>query len=201
MKYLIFANNTNLIKSDGNNSILNSLNKEDIIVTLNHCLPLQTILYNIEHKNIYHFSRRSFNKKIPYSGLQIIDKIKHKFNKIFLYPHPEAIGSKQNKKKALNYINTETSFSISDFCHMPGFNKNQITKEARFFLSERYNKITNLSMGLISYLFIKQTKRESDQIYLINFTHTMNINKHNAEGEKDFFTQEKGSGLCQMIEL
>jgi hypothetical protein len=199
MKYILFANNTDL-----KDNIVDyiSINNDDIFVTFNHAWPINNLkIFNDFSNKIYHFSRRSFNKKIPYSGLQIIDKIKYKFDKIFLYPHPETIGSKQDKQKILNYINTKTSFSISDFCHMPGFNKNKITKEARLFLSERYNKITNLSMGLISYLFIKQTKIESDQIYLINFTHTMNINKHNAEGEKDFFIQEKGSGLCQMIEL
>jgi hypothetical protein len=56
-----------------------------------------------------------------------------------------------------------------------------------------------MSMGLIGYLFIKQQKKQDDNIYLLGFTHQMNKNKHNALGEKEFFLQETDKNLCQMI--
>lgn len=196
MKYLIFANNN---KFCYHNILLNFLNITDTIITLNHCLPLDAILSSFNHYNIYHFSRRSFNKTIPYSGLHIIDKNKSKFKKIFLYPHPESIHNKSQKQKTFNYIINKTSFNISDFSHMSDFGKNPITKEARQFLSECYNKSVNLSMGLIAYLYIKQIKEDNDQIFLIGFTHSMNNNKHNAMGERDYFAHEKEKGICQII--
>lgn len=84
---------------------------------------------------------------------------------------------------------------------MNGFSANSITKSARQFLSQRYNKITNLSMGLIAYLYIKQTKKDLDEIFLIGFTHLMNKDKHNPDGEKDFFDQEIKDNICQIISL
>lgn len=200
MKYLIFANNSDLNNLTQQN-LLDFIDENDIVITLNHCLPLKIILNNIHNNNIYHFCRQSFNKKIPYSGLHIIDTNKIKFNKIFLYPHPESIRDKKQKNTVITYINNKTSFKISDFSHMPGYGKHPITQETRQFLSQRYNKVTNCSMGLIAYLYIKQIKNTDDNIFLIGFTHSMNKNKHNWEGERDFFLQEKEKKLCQMIEL
>lgn len=201
MKYLIFANNNDLNNFTQQDLLLSFVDHNDIIITLNHCLPLNTILNHINHNNIYHFSRQSFNRKIPYSGLHIVDTNKQKFNKIFLYPHPESIRDKEQKNTVITYINSKTSFKLSDFSHMPGYGKHSITQETRQFLSQNYNKVTNLSMGLIAYLYIKQIKNTDDNIFLIGFTHSMNKNKHNWEGERDFFLQEKENNLCRMIQL
>lgn len=196
MKYFIFANNKKL-----NNDLDIPISPDDIIVTMNHGLLLENILQKYTNINIYHFSRRSFNKTIPYSGLHIIDQNKHKFQKIFLYPHPLSIGDKKQKKEILQYIQNNTSFQPTDFCHMSGFGSNHNTIRTRRFLMDSYNNITNLSMGLVAYLYIHQIKKPSDEIYLVGFTHSMNRTKHNADGERDFFLNEKDIGLCQMISL
>jgi len=194
MNYYLIANNPDIK--------LNTFNKiphiaaTDIVVTFNHCLPMNSL--DINEYSLYHFSRRSFNRKIPYSGLHIIDKIKDKFEKIFLYPHPDSIRQQQ-KKTVHDYIKNHTSFSLDEISHMPGFGQNKLTVETRKFLSQRHNKISNMSMGLIGYLFLKQNKSPEDTIYLIGFTHKMNKNKHNAEGERDFFAKEQGDGLCHII--
>jgi hypothetical protein len=197
MNYIIFANN-NTIK---NYDILNLINNDTILVTLNHGLPLEQILsYNLKIK-IYHFLRRSFDKKIPYSGLNIANNYKDKLDKLFLYPHPSSVSDPNIKHKIFSYIKNHTSLDIKNINHMIGFNDHKYTKEARSFLSKRYNGITNLSMGLISYLYIKQVKEDYSTIKLVNFTHSMNINKHNADAEKDFFQNEKNKGLCELIKL
>ncbi len=195
MNYYLIANNINIT-----NDIFDKIPKitdEDIIVTFNHCWPINNLSID-NYKNKYHFSRRSFNRSIPYSGLQIISEIKDRFNKIFLYPHPEAISGK-HKKPTVDYINSKTNLLISEISHMPGFGKHYLTKETRKFLSSRHNKVSNMSMGLIGYLFIKQQKKQDDNIYLLGFTHQMNKNKHNALGEKEFFLQETDQNLCHII--
>lgn len=201
MKYLIFANNKDLTISNQYKTILQFIDEEDIIITLNHCLPLNTIFADLKHENLYHFSRRSFNLKIPYSGLNIINANKDKFKKIFLYPHPESIGDSELKIKVMDYINNNTSFKITDIDHMPGFGKHSLTQQTHEFLEQRHNQKKNMSTGLISYIYIKQIKKPEDKIFLIGFTHQMNINFHNNDGEKEFFAKEEELGLCKMIKL
>ena len=201
MKYLLFANNKDLINFKYSYILLSFLNPEDIIVTFNHCLPLNTILNKINHQNIYHFSRQSFNRQIPYSGLDIVDNNKNKFTKIFLWPHPESIGNKENTKKVREYLKSHISLQVSDICHMPGFGRHQLTEETKKFLAGCYTGNTNLSTGLVGYLYIHQIKKPEDEIYLIGYSHSMNIDKHNWEGERDFFTQEQEKGRCRMIPL
>jgi len=191
--YIIVANNKNI----KNNFITNLSNP--IIITLNHAAILCE--NKIDNNIIYHFSRRSFNKKIPYSGLKNIEQIKSKLEKLFLYPHPESIGNKKQKQKVINYINHNTSINISNISHMSGFGKHQYTKEARYFLRNTGNNISNMSMGLISYLYIKQIKDKRDGVYIYGFTHQMNKNFHNPVGEKNFFNKEIEKGLCQRLEL
>ena len=133
MNYYLIANNINIT-----NDIFDKIPKitdEDIIVTFNHCWPINNLSID-NYKNIYHFSRRSFNRSIPYSGLKIINEIKDKFRKIFLYPHPESVGGK-HKNSVLDYIKSNTVLDTSEICHMPGFGKHNLTKEARKFLSAR----------------------------------------------------------------
>lgn len=196
MKYFIFANNKDL-----SDTLDIPISADDIAVTMNHCLPLENILQKYTNINTYHFSRRSFNKTIPYSGLHIIDQNRHKFQKIFLYPHPLSIGNKKQKKEILQYIQQNTSFKANDFYHMHGFASNENTIKTRQLLMSNYNKITNFSMGIVAYLYIHQIKQSGDEIYLVGFTHSMNRTKHNADGERDFFLNEKDMGLCQMIPL
>jgi hypothetical protein len=208
MKYFIFANNEDLKLYDPIN-LFNFIYPEDIIITLNHGLPHNTIFKNtsdmyldrLSRQKMYHFCRRSFNKKIPYSGIKVIDAIKSKFEKIFLYPHPKSIGDISTKTKINNFISEETSLNIEEISHMSGFASGYHSKRARKFLSSIYNKTTNLSMGLIAYLYIHQIKHKSDEIILVGFTHTMNKNKHNADGEKDFFIKEHEEDLCRIISL
>jgi hypothetical protein len=208
MKYFIFANNKDLEKYNPTN-LLNFIYPEDIIITLNHGLPHSTIFKNapniqidrLNKQSMYHFSRRSFNRKVPYSGIKVIDPLKSKFKKIFLYPHPESIGDINTRAKITNFISEETSFSIEEISHMSGFSSGHHSKRARKFLSSKYNKTTNLSMGLIAYLYIHQIKNATDNIILVGFTHEMNKNKHNANGEKDFFNKECEDNLCRMISL
>jgi hypothetical protein len=50
-------------------------------------------------------------------------------------------------------------------------------------------------------LYIHQTKKEQDSVYIVGFSHQMNTNKHNAQGEKDFFDLEVEKGLCQRLIL
>jgi hypothetical protein len=197
MNYFLIANNHLLSKNFYSNT-----QDGDIIVTFNHGWPLfETNLLQQENKIIYHFCRRSFNRKIPYSGINKISNIKEKINKIFLYPHPESIGNKKQKEKVYNYITNNTNINISEISHMQNFGKNENTKRARQFLRERHNKISNMSMGLIGYLYIHQTKKEQDSVYIVGFSHQMNTNKHNPEGEKDFFDSEVEKGLCQRLIL
>jgi hypothetical protein len=197
MNYFLIANNNVLLKEP-----FYKIEDNDIIVTFNHGRPLfETNLLQKENKTIYHFCRRSFNKKIPYSGINQINSIKDKINKIFLYPHPESIGNKKQKEKIYNYITNNTNINISEISHMQNFGKNENTKRARQFLRERHNKISNMSMGLIGYLYIHQTKKEQDSVYIVGFSHQMNTNKHNPEGEKDFFDSEVEKGLCQRLIL
>jgi hypothetical protein len=201
MKYFIFANNNDLNNFTQQDLLLSFVDQDDIIITMNHCLPLNILLNNFYHNNIYHFCRQSFNRKIPYSGLHIIDTNKQKFSKIFMYPHPESIKDQNQKNTVITYIKDKTSFNISDFYHMPGYGKHPITKQTRQFLSERYNKITNMSIGLVVYLYVNQIKNSDDKIYLIGFTHKMNTSKHNPLGEADFFLREKENNSCRMIQL
>jgi hypothetical protein len=198
MKYLLFANNNELNESACNNI---DLDLNDILVTFNHAWPINhlNIFKNNTDNKIYHFSRRSFNRKIPYSGLHIIDDLQNKFEKIFLYPHPNAIGSSLKKKEVLNYLKDKTNLSTQDIQHMPNFGSSANVKEARQFLSQHFNKIRNLSMGLIGYLYIQQIKKPDDKIILVGFTHKMNNNKHNAQGEKAFFHNQQEKNLCQII--
>lgn len=201
MKYLLFANNNDLIHFKHKYILLNFLNPEDIIVTFNHCVPMDCIIKTIDHKNIYHFSRRSFNMTPPYSGLHYIDDNKHLFKKIFLWPHPDSLGDDPDKQPIREYIKEKTSLQPNEIHHMPGFGNHILTKHAKDFLSTRYNNVINLSMGLIGYLYIQQTKRPEDEIFLIGFTHHMHSEKHNAPAERDFFIIEKEKGLCRMIPL
>jgi hypothetical protein len=199
MKYLLFANNLE-ITDDALNNI--TLNDNDILVTFNHAYSIEKLNIFKSNKNkIYHFSRRSFNRKILYSGILTIDLIKNRFNKIFLYPHPESIGSKQQKEKVLAFIKNNTTFNVGNFSHMRNFSSSHNVRETKKFLSQRYNKVSNLSMGLIGYLYLQQIKNKDDEIILVGFTHKMNKNKHNPQGEEEFFKEQKRKNLCQIIEL
>lgn len=201
MKYVIFANNTKIKEYKQLDVIAKFIHKEDIIVTCNHCLPMDYLFAKTECKTIYHISRCAFNTKIPYSGLPIINANKKIFDRIYCWPHPDVISDRDNKAKALNYIQEHTSFVTSDFSHMKGFAAHQITKDVKNFLSKRYNKNTNLSTGLVIYLYIKQIKEENDRIYTVGFEHHMNKEKHNWEGERDYFQIEKEKGICHAIDL
>jgi hypothetical protein len=197
MKYILFANNTDLT-----DAVLDDIriDDNDIFVTFNHAWPVNNLKnFNNYPNKIYHFSRRSFNRKILYSGILIIDKIKEKFHKIFLYPHPDSLGSKQKKQEIKDFIKNNTTFDTKNFSHMINFGQSKNTKEARHFLSQRYNKITNLSIGLIGYLYLQQIKNINDEIILIGFTHKINKNKHNPQGEEDFFNDQREKKLCQII--
>jgi hypothetical protein len=197
MNYFLIANNNLLSKN-----FYSNIEHEDIIVTFNHGWPLfETNLLQKENKTIYHFCRRSFNKEIPYSGINKINNIKEKIKKIFLYPHPESIENKEQKEKVYNYITNNTNINISEICSMQNFSKNENTKSVRRFLKERHNRVSNMSMGLIGYLYIHQIKKEHDSIYILGFSHQMNNSKHNPQGEKDFFDSEVEKGLCQRLIL
>jgi len=201
MKYVIFANNKKLKEYKQIDVIGKFIHEEDIIVTCNHCLPMDYLLDKTECKRIYHFSRCAFNTKIPYSGLPIINANKKIFTRIYCWPHPDVISNKENKKKAMDYIKSETSFVTSDFSHMRGFGTHQTTIDAKEFMKKRYNKNDNLSTGLVAYLYIKQNKSDDDMIYTVGFEHQMNKDKHNWEGERDYFQMEKEKGICRAIDL
>lgn len=201
MKYVIFANNTKLKEYRQIDVIAKFIHKEDIIVTCNHCLPMNYLLEHTECKTIWHFSRCAFNTKIPYSGINLIDANKKVFERIYCWPHPDVIADKENKEKVLKYLEEQTSFVTSDFSHMKGFAAHQITKDAKKFLGSRYTKNTNLSTGLSAYLYIKQIKDDADKIYTVGFEHKMNLEKHNWEAERDYFRIEKEKGICTPIDL
>jgi len=201
-KYLLFANNNKLLNFKYSNLLSLLLNPQDIIVTFNHCLPKNILFPHLsKDQKIYHFSRQSFNRAIPYSGLHIIDEIKDRFDKLFLWPHPSTIGNKENSEKANKYIKEKTSLDINKISHMTGNYGHQINKDARQFLKERYNNNSNLSTGLIAYCYIRQIKEEQDQIILIGFDHTMNLDKHNKLGEIEYFRKEEEEGRCHLIQL
>ena len=84
---------------------------------------------------------------------------------------------------------------------MPGFGQHNITQNTHNFLSQIHNKKSNMSMGLIVYCYLKQIKNLEDEIFLVGFTHHMNNNYHNNDGERDFFLKEQEAGLCKMIKL
>lgn len=196
MKYFLIANNSSIPTN-----FTSKIQKEDIVVTFNHGWPLfETDLLD-ENRTIYHFCRRSFNKKIPYSGINKIDNIKDKIDKLFLYPHPDSIGNKKQKEKIYDYLTNNTNTKISETHHMHNFGKNTNTKETRKFLKQRHNNVSNMSMGLIGYLYIHQIKKEEEGVYIVGFDHQMNKNKHNPQGEKDFFDLEVEKGSCQRLIL
>ena len=201
-KYLLFANNNKLLNFQYSNLLSLLLNPQDIIVTFNHCLPKNILFPHLsKDQKIYHFSRQSFNRAIPYSGVHIIDEIQDRFDKLYLWPHPENIGNQENSEKANKYLKEKTTLDLSKIQHMTGNHNHQLTQQARQFLKKRYNNITNMSTGMIAYIYIHQIKEEQDQIILIGFDHTMNVNKHNQLGEIEYFRKEKEQNRCTIIEL
>lgn len=199
MRYLLFANN-NAINHYSSPDFL-SLQNDDILITMNHCAPIDFIL-KLELQNaVYHFCRRSFNKKIPYSGLHVADKFQKRFSKIYLWPHPESIKNENEKNIAISYISQHTTLSINNIEHMSGNGSSDKTKNIKTFLSNKYNQVNNMSTGLIVYSYISQIKNNNDSVVLVGFTHTMNNTKHNPEAEKEFIINEKELGLCETIEL
>jgi len=201
MKYVIFANNAKLKEYKQLDVIGKFIYKEDVIVTCNHCLPMNYVFDKTECTTIWHISRCAFNTNIPYSGINIIDAHKKIFSRIYCWPHPDVISDQGNKKKTMDYLSQKTSFVTSDFSHMKGFSSHQTVKDVKAFLGARYNKNTNLSTGLAMYLYIKQNKDDDDKIYTVGFEHKMNLEKHNWEGERDYFKIEKEKGLCIPIDL
>jgi len=201
MKYFLFANNKSIHDNNYYDIILNFYNSDDIIVTFNHCLPLKHILQDPVKRNIIHFSRNSFTRPIPYSGLHILDIHKDVFQKIFLWPHPDSIPNAELKVKVLEYLKTQTNFKTSDISHMPGYSTHQSTRDLRTLFLNSYNKVPFLSTGLVGYNYLHQIKNPEDEIFLIGFTHSMDLNRHNWEAERDFFAEEKEKGKCRMITL
>lgn len=201
-KYLLLANNQKLLNFSYWELLNVLLNPQDIIVTFNHCLP-KNYLFPLLHQDqkIYHFSRQSFNREVPYSGLHIIDEIQDRFDKLYLWPHPETIGNKENSEKANNYIKEHTSLDTSKVSHMAGNHGHKLSKEARQFLRERYNNVSNMSTGMIAYVYLHQIKQPEDQIVLIGFDHTMNLEKHNKLGEIEYFRIQEKENKCIMISL
>lgn len=201
-RYILFANN-NIFKHFRYWDLIQTLiNPQDIIVTFNHCLP-KNYLFPLLHKDqkIYHFSRQSFNREVPYSGLHIIDQIQDRFDKLYLWPHPDTLKNRENGKKTLEYLKEKTSLDISKISHMTGNHNHQLNKQARQFLRERYNNVTNMSTGMIAYVYINQIKQPEDQIILIGFSHSMNTDKHNYLGEIEYFRIQEEENKCIMIPL
>lgn len=196
MNYFLTANNGSLSKD-----FCYRVENNNIVITFNHGWPLFETDLLEQNKIIYHFCRRSFNKKILYSGINKIDNIKDKINKLFLYPHPDSIGNKDQKEKIYNYIINNTNIKIAEIYHMHDFGKSINTIQTREFLRQRHNNVSNMSMGLIAYLYIHQIKKEEDSVYIVGFSHQMNTTKHNPQGEKDFFDLEVEKGLCQRLIL
>lgn len=196
MKYFLIANNSLLSKN-----FYSKIHEKDIVVAFNHGWPLFETDLLEQNKIIYHFCRRSFNKKILYSGINKIDSIKDKINKLFLYPHPDSIGNNSQKEKVYSYITNNTNIKIAETHHMYNFGKSINTIKTREFLTQRHNNVSNMSMGLIAYLYIHQIKKEEDSVYIVGFSHQMNATKHNPQGEKDFFDLEVEKGLCQRLIL
>jgi len=182
MKYILVANNKAIDKT-----FYKSIeNTNDIILTFNHGWPLFNTQLLLQNNQIYHFCRRSFNRKIPYSGLVYINKIKHRLQKIFLYPHPESIGNKEQKNKVFKYIKEHTSLKIKEIQHMHNFGKNPNTQKTKQFLKSIYNNVSNMSMGLIGYLYIQQIKKDEDGVFIYGFSHQMNKKKPQPTRRKRF---------------
>lgn len=201
-KYILFANNAKLLTFNGWSLIAALVNPQDIIVTFNHCLP-KNLLFPLLNKDqkIYHFSRQSFNREVPYSGLHTIDKIQDRFDKLFLWPHPNVLNKKEHDQTTLKYLKEKTSLDISKISHMTGNHNHQLSRETRQFLRERYNNVTNMSTGLMAYIYLNQIKQSEDQMILIGFDHTMHQEKHNQLGEIEYFRLEAENNKCIMIPL
>ena len=202
-KYILFANNNKLLNFKYSNLLSLLLNPQDIIITFNHCLPKNIIFPHLpKYQKIYHFSRQSFNREVPYSGLHIIDEIQDRFDKLFLWPHPTTITEKEEKKEKINnYLKEKTTLDLNKIQHMNGNHSHTLTQQGRQFLRERYNNKTNMSTGMMGYIYIRQIKSPEDKIILIGYEHTMNKEKHNFLGEAEYFLKEKEQGNCHMIEL
>lgn len=200
-KYILFANNNKLLNFRYSNLLSLLLNPQDIIVTFNHCLPKNIIFPHLsKNQKIYHFSRQSFNREVPYSGLHIIDEIQDKFDRLFLWPHPSTID-KDKKEKINQYIKEKTNINIEKLEHMPGNHNHPLSKQARQFLKERYNNKTNISTGMMGYLYVRQIKNPDDQIILIGYEHEMNKEKHNFLGEAEYFRKEAEQGNYHPVHL